>query len=359
MEAGSYKCPNCGAPLRFDSATQKMACDSCGSSFDIETLEKLECAQTDTSTGTWEAYGSESGSGDWSAGETENMRVYSCSSCGAEIVADAVTAATRCPYCDNEVIFTSQLSGMFRPDYVIPFKISAEQAKEALKEQCRGKKLLPKNFITEHRIQEIKGVYVPFWLFDCDVYGSVDYNATRVRAWSDSKYNYTETSYYLIEREGRMTFDKLPVDGSTHMDDTYMEAVEPYDYREIEDFATPYLSGFLAEKYDVTAEQAAPRADQRVKTSTLDAISSTVNGYATVTKRRSALKMENGKAHYALMPVWMLSTQYEGKNYMFAMNGQTGRFIGRLPVSKSRSWLWRLGITAGLTAIIYLILSLF
>ena len=128
---------------------------------------------------------------------------------------------------------------------------------------------------------------------------------------------------------------------------------------EMVDFSTPYLSGYLAAKYDVTAEDANPRADERVKNSTLDAIASTVVGYATVTKRRSALRKENGKAHYALLPVWMLSTQYEGKNYMFAMNGQTGKFIGRLPVSKSRCWMWRLGITAGLTAIIYLLLSLF
>ena len=168
--------------------------------------------------------------GEWQQGETENLRSYVCKSCGGEIVGDETTAATACPFCGNPVVMMGQFAGALRPDYVIPFKLDKKAAKAALMKHYGGKRLLPKVFKDQNHIDEVKGVYVPFWLFDADADAHVRYKATRVRSWSDSRFNYTETSHYAVIRGGNIGFERVPVDGSAKMADDLMEAIEPCDF---------------------------------------------------------------------------------------------------------------------------------
>lgn len=162
----------------------------------------------------WNNYDKNSGSGDWSDQEQEKSEISTCPSCGAEIIADKNTAATSCVYCGNPTIIEKRLSGLFRPDYVIPFKIDKETAQKKILEFCKNKIFLPKKFIKEHAIEELKGMYVPFWLFGCDTSSEINYNAVRTTFWSDSKYNYEKSDYYLVIREGDMSFENVPVDTS-------------------------------------------------------------------------------------------------------------------------------------------------
>lgn len=192
--------------------------------------------------------------GEWQEGETEGLRTYICKSCGGEIVGDANMAATSCPFCDNPIVMMGQFSGALRPDLVIPFKLDKKAAKEGLMKHLTGKRLLPKIFKDQNHIDEIKGIYVPFWLFDTDVDANVRYQATKLRVWSDSDYDYTETSYFMVHRGGSVGFENVPVDGSSKMADDLMESIEPYHCAEAVDFQTAYLAGYLADKYDVTNE---------------------------------------------------------------------------------------------------------
>ena len=189
-------------------------------------------------------------------------------------------------------------------------------------------------------------MYVPFWLFDTDVDAQVRYRATKVRTWSSGDYNYTETSYYMIHRGGNLSFEHVPVDGSSKMPDDLMESVEPYRYEGAVDFQTAYLAGYLADKYDVNAEQSIDRANDRVKRSTELAFAATVAGYSTVQAESTHVQYSGGKAKYALYPVWILNTTWNGSKYTFAMNGQTGKFVGDLPVDKSAAAKWTLLLTA-------------
>lgn len=343
-----YKCPCCGAGLKFDGAAQKMGCEYCGNSFDMETVRQYnDSLQSEAGEQfQWEEYDADSGNGDWKEGEQESLQGYICPSCGGEIVGDATTAATRCPYCDNPAVLPNQVSGMYRPDYVIPFRKSREEAKQAFRDNCKGKRLLPKFFLDEQRMESIMGIYVPFWLFDCDTDANISYNATKVRHWSDSNYRYTKTDYFLVNRSGSMGFEKVPVDGSKKMDDTYMEAIEPFQYKDMVDFDTAYLSGYLADKYDVDAEQNKPRANQRIRSSVESLMRSTVKGYSSVTVKNSHIRFADGKVSYALLPVWVLNTRYKDKLYMFAMNGQTGKFVGELPISWKKFWMYFGGLFA-------------
>ena len=326
-----------------------MKCPYCDTEFDMDTLksydEELKAEKAESM-----EWGDDIG-GQWQKGEQEGMFVYICESCGGEVVGDETTAATSCPFCGNPVIMKGQFAGDLRPDYVIPFKLDKKAAKEALSKHFHGKKLLPKVFKDENHIDEIKGVYVPFWLFDAQADADVSYNATRVRHWSDSRYNYRETSHYLVSRAGNIGFERVPVDGSSKMDDALMESIEPFDFKDAVDFQTAYLSGFLADKYDVTVEHSKDRANQRIRTSTEDAFRSTVQGYNTVTTRSSSVRLSDNSVKYALYPVWILTTSWKENNYIFAMNGQTGKMVGNLPLDKGAFARWFIGVFAAVSVV--------
>ena len=343
-----YKCPCCGGAISFDANLQKMKCPFCDTEFETETLaaydNELKSDAPDDMK--WDNTAGSS----WDEGEADSLSSYVCQSCGGEIVCDSTTAATSCPYCDNPVVMKGNLAGELRPDLVIPFKYDKNAAKQALREHYKGKRLMPKVFASENHIDEIKGVYVPFWLFDADADASMRYRATRVRTWADSNYTYTETSHFSVRRDGTIGFDHVPVDGSTKMADDLMESIEPFNYSEAVDFQTAYLAGYLADKYDVTAEDSIDRANQRIKQSTEDAFASTVVGYTSVTPERSSIRLEKGESKYALFPVWLLNTEWNGKKYTFAMNGQTGKIVGDLPLDRGAYARWLLGLTAAIGA---------
>ncbi|MCR5254830.1 MAG: hypothetical protein K6D96_02775 [Acetatifactor sp.] len=327
-----YKCPNCGGGLEFNSSVQKMKCPFCDAEFEMDALAiyDQDLKEDGDSQMEWES----SAANTWQEGETDNMRVYVCESCSGEVIADETLGATACPYCGNPVVMKGQFQGDLKPDYVIPFKLDKEAAKRNFREHLVGKKLLPKSFKTEANIEEIKGVYVPFWLFDANAKARARFKGTKVRSWSDSRYNYTQTKYYSVVRGGSLDFTHVPVDGSTKMDDALMESLEPFDFKDAVDFQTAYLSGYLADKYDVDEETTVKRANTRIEKSALEAIEKTVTGYATVTCEDSAIRLSNTASKYALYPVWVMTTKWRDNIYMFAMNGQTGKFVGNLPCDK-------------------------
>ncbi len=351
MEMQEYKCPCCSGSITFDSAIQKMKCPYCDTEFEMETLvdydAELQGDKEDNMQ--WEM----SSGGEWQEGETDGLISYACNSCGGEIVGDQTTAATACPFCNNPVVMKGQFSGALKPNLIIPFKLDKKAAKEGLMKHLSGKRLLPKVFKDQNHIDEIKGMYVPFWLFDTDVDAQVRYRATIVRTWSDSNYDYTETNYYSVHRGGSIGFTNVPVDGSSKMADDLMESIEPFDISEAVDFQTAYLSGYIADKYDVDDKQSIERANERVKHSTEEAFAETVDGYDTVTPENSNINLNEGKIKYALYPVWILNTTWNGNKYVFAMNGQTGKFVGDLPVDKAAATKLTIGLSVALSAVTY------
>lgn len=343
----NYQCPACTGPLHFAGGSGRLECEYCGASYDIaeieafyaEKEEKAAVAQQAAEEAGQSALSADGGawnisgfSEDWGA-EGDGMRAYSCPSCGAELICDENTAAAACPYCGNPTVMPGQFAGQLRPDFIIPFKLSKEDAVKALKDHYKGKILLPKSFTQENHVQEIQGIYVPFWMFDGEAEGNAHYEATRSHTYRSGDYEITKTEHYDISRAGCISFEKIPADASSKMPDDYMDSIEPYDYQDLKPFSTAYLPGFLADKFDVTVEQCVQWADQRCKGTLSLALRDTVTGYDTCTLINDSVSLKRGKVHYALMPVWMLNTNWKGKNFLFAMNGQTGKVVGDLPVS--------------------------
>ena len=324
------KCPNCGGSVSFDAGSQMLKCPFCDSEFDVNAVagqKTADGAAAAADTISWESDTSE-----WTTDETSGMRVYMCNSCAGEVVADETTGATSCPYCGSPVVMKGQFEGALRPHLVIPFKLDKEAAKKAYKKHLEGRKFVAKAFKDNNKIDEIKGVYVPHWLFSCNAMGEVRFSAEKVtRRWSDASYDFTETSEFECYRNANMIFDNVPVDGSTKMPDDLMESLEPFNVNEAVDFNTAYLSGYLADKFDVNAENSMARANERIRESIIDTLKETVKNYDTVTPVSSTMGVMEGNYKYALYPVWLLTIKNKGKDHIFAMNGQTGKFVGNIP----------------------------
>ncbi len=350
----NYKCPACTGPLRFDSATGKLSCEYCGSSYEVAKIEALyaekeqkvseafrkkeaDAARRDEKE-TEETWSYDGAGSDWGR-DGKGMKAYNCPSCGAELICDAATAATSCPYCGNPAIVPGQFDGTLKPDYILPFKLKKEDAVRNLKKHYRDKPLLPKSFSEENHIQEIKGVYVPFWLFSGKVDVDMDLEASREKSYESLSDQVTETSHYLLHRKGTVPFERIPADASSKMPDGHMDSIEPFEYKDLKPFSVAYLPGYLAEKYDVSVEKCAERADQRARNTARAAVIRTA-GFDDAVPVREEMQLRRGQVRYALLPVWMLSTQWGGKNYLFAMNGQTGKMVGDLPSSRARWWSW-------------------
>lgn len=350
-----YKCPACTAPLRYDGSSGKLECEYCGGSFTLAEVEKLyaervgeaETAFSEEKEQEWDA--SEL-SGDWGE-DAAGMRVYTCPSCGAELICEETTAAASCPYCGNNAIVPGQFKGTLKPDYVIPFKLSKEQAVQALKGHYGKKIFLPKAFSDDNHLEEVKGIYVPFWLMDGEADADYAFHGTRSHIRREGDYRVTTTEHYHVRRAGTVAFARVPVDASKKMPDAYMDALEPFDYSELKPFSTAYLPGFLADKYDVSAEESMARGETRCRNSAEAAMRADVLGYETLTPLGGQVRLRRGKVHYALMPVWTLHTKWKGKDYLFMMNGQSGKMVGDLPISMGKFW--------GLFALLSVVLSLF
>ncbi|WNF35024.1 TFIIB-type zinc ribbon-containing protein [Bacillaceae bacterium IKA-2] len=320
-----YKCADCGADMSFDSDSGKIACHSCGRKDDIETFPKALISNV------------------FSEGEAVE---YHCKNCGAVILTDADTTATTCSFCSAGVVLGDRLSGNLAPSLVIPFTISKEKAKEAFKAWCKNGLLTPKRFMTANRIKSITGIYVPFWLYDLNCKGNVDAVCTKVRSYTRGDYIYTETSYYDVHRSVNLNYLKVPADASEKMDDKLMDKLEPYDYGSLKDFSTPYLAGYIAEKYNYDEKQLFPRIKSRTDNYVDSYIRSTISGYSSTVYKNKQIDTKQKETHYTLIPVWMVCYDYNQTEHIFAMNGQTGKVVGKPPISKSKVAAWFFGIAS-------------
>ncbi len=315
-----YDCPNCGGPLRFNPEESGWKCDYCFSQFNKEEIDKI--------------YGSveEEGLDDIH----EDLDTYHCESCGADLIAEENTSATFCLYCKSPTIIKQRFKGEFKPSYVIPFKVSNDQAKDMYRKWIGKKFFAPTAFKLDEEIDKVTGMYAPFWLFNCDAHGEISGIGKKISTWRSGDYEYTKTKTYHVERSGHIHYDRIPVDGSKKLDDKYMNMIEPFDYKELRDFTMHYLTGFLAEKYDVGSDETGKVMEEKAKGFVSNRVRSTVSGYTTFTPNINQAHIHNVEEHYALMPIYILMNKFRDKEYMFFINGQTGKIVGDCPIDHKR-----------------------
>lgn len=351
-----YKCPKCGAPIKFSPNSQSITCDYCSNTFDLSEI-KTDDEQEETESFDWGDYKK-----NLSNEKLSDTLVYSCTSCGASIETDSTTMATVCPYCNNNVVLNKNAAAGLKPNLIIPFKIKKEEAHNILKNFYNKKKLLPKDFFTKSRIGEIKGVYVPFWLFDSELKGSVVFHGEKKRTYTSGSNSYEETKVFKLTRAGRMKFKKIPVDASVKMDNALMDSLEPFDYSQITEFNKKYLAGYLADRFDSDPDTELPRAEKRMLNKAIKLFQESTHGYVNVRAKEKNLQIENPNVTYAMLPVYILDCEFESKTYRYVINGQTGKIVGDLPIAFPKVILWSLisfFMAFGILTIIHILLLIF
>ena len=339
MGVSNHKCSACKAKLKFNPKSQSWICEYCGSSYTLEDLKNKEVNIVSSNVSTVNKY-----------------KEYRCPDCGAEIVMDENTAVTECVYCGNTAIITERLEGEFKPSRVIPFSKTKDEAIKAFSGYGKGKWFMPSNFLRKENIEKITGIYIPFYLYDMIVDGEIDVEAINKQTWSDDEYSYEKQDIYNVIRAGTMSFEKIPTDASKKFSDDIMDSIEPFDYNGLVEFNSSYMSGFLAEKYDLKVKDLLARAEGRAKETTKSVLFSDIHGYSSkkIKSNYETTKIV-GKPEYVMLPVWMMNVKYNNKIYTMAMNGQTGKFIGNVPISKIKVAKVWLGIFVLISVIVSLV----
>ncbi|HBI74409.1 MAG TPA: hypothetical protein DEG06_08650 [Lachnospiraceae bacterium] len=359
-----FKCPNCGADMAFDSNSGMLRCASCGRTENIEKMaggkaspdgevtydmdEEDELSARAAFDHDYKDASNEDEPTSHNTFHGDEAVQYHCNNCGAVIITDTQTTATTCSFCGAGVVLGDRLTGSLAPAKVIPFTISKEQAQEAFVKWCRKGLLTPKDFMTADRIKSITGLYVPFWLYDINGRGEAEAICTRVRTYTRGDWIYTETKYYAVYRKVDLNYERIPCDASKKMDDDLMDKLEPYEYSNLKDFHMPYLAGYLAEKYDYDDTQLLPRVKNRVAAYVDSYLRSTISGYSSVSYQRKDIHLRQKRADYTLLPIWMVCYDYKQAEHNFAMNGQTGKIVGKPPLSFAKIAAWFSGISAGI-----------
>lgn len=332
MAVITYRCPNCGAEIKFDPTLQKGKCDFCMSEFTIADIEHLNNGNNEhiTNENLDKEYNNE-----WN-NIKESTSYYSCPRCGAEIICDKNTTATFCCYCHGPIVLNDKFNGGFKPSKVIPFKINKETAINNFLKWSSKKWFLPKEFSSYKQLEKITGIYIPFWLVNSNVTGEMSARCKRVNTWVSGDYRYTKTDVYNVYREVNLNFNNVPHNASSKMDDDVMESIEPYNSSELKDFSIAYLPGFFSEKYDKGKEEVLPLIENKIRKGTNEILRNSIGGYSTVEVVGTRESFNKTSCNYTLMPVWMITYSSGNNNYIFALNGQTGKVFGSLPVSKGK-----------------------
>ncbi len=326
MAVTSYKCPSCGAAIHFKPELQKFHCDYCLSEYTQEEINDIykekEKQDKDESQDNIE--------------DLNHLASYTCNSCGATVVTDDTTTSTFCYYCHNPVILSDRLSGTFKPNKMIPFSVDKEKAKKIFLDWASKNRYVPKEFYSSSQLEKITGIYLPYWWADSQV--EIDYvgEAEKNRVWTQGDREYTETSKFQIVRKGQIDINNIEELAFTKIDNNLLNGIAPYNESQAVDFSMPYLSGFFAEQYDISKEEIGPKIEEKIDRFTNSLINDTISDFSSVKEKTNKTNILSQKMNYTLLPAWILTYLFEGKTYVFAVNGQTGKSFGELPISNKK-----------------------
>lgn len=320
--------------MAFDVETGALGCPSCGHEENIETFNDEYIEQVF---------------------DSDDAVEYRCDNCGGTVLTDADTTATSCSFCGSGVVMGDRLSGKLAPVKIIPFTVSKEEAQKNFKKWCKSGRFIPNSFKLDSRIENITGMYVPYFIYDMHAKVNLDGIGTRVTSYRKGDYVYTETTYFQVIRDFDLYYNKVPADASEKMQDDIMDKVEPYHYNDLKVFKTPYLAGYLAEKFNFDADDLLTRIQTKVQPYANNYLQSTVSTYATLTNKNDAIQTNKVNDMYVLFPIWIVSYDYEKHKHTLVMNGQTGKIVGKVPLSIGKMALWASAISAASFSVIKLI----
>ncbi len=339
MSLQNYKCPSCGASILYDPSLDKGKCDYCGSEFTLEELEAHVKEHSEEETKEREVQ--------------EELQGYTCDNCGAEVVTDTTTSSTFCYYCHSPVIVKPQVMGEFRPDYILPFAIDKKKAQEIFLNWARSQTYVPRSFTDSSQLEKITGVYLPYWFADAQINVDVQGKGTITKVYTRGDTEYTEHNDYAIDLQGDFEIEHIPELAFTQIDRELVKSIDDFSGAELRDFNMLYLSGFFSERYDIPKDAVNASLERQAQQYAEDYVASHLTSYDSVSRDVNQVDSHVKKISYVLLPTWILTYQYLGKNYVYMLNGQNGLAYGELPVDRGK-----LAIRSGLIFLIILVLML-
>ena len=308
------KCPSCGGKLVFDPVEQHLKCSFCGNSYSPEKFELLQLLP-------------EIDNGEADETEDDKCEIV-CDNCGAVLITDKNTSATACSFCGSPAIISRRLSKQFRPEHIIPFKVTREEAEQKIIEFAKSKKYVPKDYFNKRNLMSVRGIYVPFWIMSSRCKVSTRGEGIKLKALYKGKYR--------LFSDFDVKYNNVPFDGSLEIGDALMEAIEPFDVSQRKPFNTSYLQGFYAQKFNLTTDNLCDRILYRMEQYGKETAELSFNDYDKIKFGACAARPYDLEHTYDLYPVWFLNFRYGDQNYMCAVNGQTGKTDGYLPVDKTK-----------------------
>ena len=326
-------CPRCGADISFDPSTGKVYCEYCGSYSDISEVElnqyNKEKAKVQASTQS-KPDSDQSNEPSYGAIKEDDSDIYDefhCSSCGAQLITDKTTTITRCVFCGSQQMIKQRMTGRFEPKKILPFKINQASFLSIYRTFINKKIFAPNEFRNNPFIKEIRGLYVPFYLYN---YNVISYGRGQAEERRD------KTTYYKWFEYQQQETALVQIDGSTRLDDSIMSSLEPFYMNALVDYNPAYITGFQAEKTDEAAESLDMKAENRVIMQSNKVVNNHVRPYRQTGGYLVSDFTKKCDPEYALFPIWFVNTNFNNKKYSYAINGQTGKVVGEVPISKPK-----------------------
>lgn len=300
-------CQNCGGTLLFDPEKKRMSCKMCGASFDVRDVEVKDRTEYE------EQY--------------MDCNVYVCDHCGGEVIINSTEVSTYCIYCGNPTVVFNRVAKQRRPEFILPFSITQEQAVRILRARIRRSFFVPPN-IKHFKPEAVRGIYIPYWIVNANHYNA-SFLEGRVQEGKR-----TETHYY--ERAGHCRFDNLLIDGSKALSDFISEKLEPYDLTSLKIFNENYLAGFYSDMSDLSEQEIINAANRRSDEMFREEIVRHVMASGVRVVDSYAYTEINDDKVYAMLPAWFITTKFNGEPLTILVNGDTGKVVGTFPFDKKR-----------------------
>ena len=324
-------CKYCGRPVKFDPDTQKVSCDYCGSIFVPESIDEYgkEVLERIEPSPIPELY--------------MDSYVYSCSSCGGQIIINGTESSTSCVYCGGSSIVFSRIIKQKRPQYIIPFKVTKEEALNEIKDKLGKGRFIPRE-IKHFKQEDVRGIYIPYWIVNADHYGSVAIEGAVTNGRT------TKSVYYA--RSGFLKIHDLPIEASSSLSNDSSERLEPFNMNAMKPFNDSYLLGFYSNISDITYRDVIDLVNKRARSIFEEHAKSGVESdrEPTILSSSHETEIDYNSLRYAMFPAWFVSYRFKGQHNTILVNGETGKVVCGVP--------WNRNLVKSLYALLFVVLTI-
>jgi len=329
-KSNQQQCPNCGADMVFSPQKGHLYCCHCGSVEEIE--RSYEVRERDfvemESVPTW---------------QQSSVAAYRCSNCGAQTIMSATTIATTCPFCDSAVVVDSAALDSVRPDTVIPFENSVQDAQRAILHWRKRRVFAPPKFKKSLNVDSVKGTYLPVWTFDCDTStnysGTLGKRCTRTVRRNGKTYTETYIRWFPVSGTIRQIFDDLFVNGSNSVPQSQVDKLHPFPQSKYVVYDDKYLAGYVADNYSIQPQQAFKTAQATMRSVIERAIMAQHFADVKGTLNLSTTYLSRS-FKYLMLPLYVTATKYKNKVFNNYVSGVAAGNVKKIKVSGKAPVCW-------------------